>query len=171
MRGLRLHACLLYTSHKTGHDDEGGPSLRFARMGRGLRALIVCSSFSAILVVFQMAPPRMSQSLTVAHRPGLRNPGRLIQAVSGLLILILLAADLTVLLRLREDALLDAESHMSAIALTLAEQADRAIQGMDLVLDGVTRLAATMEVVDPASFDRNLSSQSVHDTLLSLIHI
>jgi signal transduction histidine kinase/CheY-like chemotaxis protein/HPt (histidine-containing phosphotransfer) domain-containing protein len=81
------------------------------------------------------------------------------------LILILLAADLTVLLRLREGALLDAESHMSAIALTLAEQADRAIQGMDLVLDGVTRLAETMEVVDPASFDRNLSSQSVHDTL------
>jgi hypothetical protein len=74
----------------------------------------------------------MSQSSTnnpAAHNPIARTPTRLLQAVAALLILILLAGDMIVLSRLREDTLLGTEKQMSAIALTLAEQADRAVQG------------------------------------------
>ena len=99
-------------------------------------------------------------------RPGLRAPFRLVQAVSGLLILVLLAAAMIVLLRLREDALLVTEQNMSTVALTLAEQADRAVQGIDLVLDGVARLGADQGVVDGESFGRLMSSRDVHNMLV-----
>jgi len=115
-----------------------------------------------------MGPPQMPIApipTPATNRLSVRAPIRLVQAVAGLLILVLLAADLVVLLRLRENALVDAEKHMSAIALTLAEQADRAMQGMDLVLDGVTRLGAGAGVVDAASFDRIMSGRDMNDTL------
>jgi signal transduction histidine kinase/CheY-like chemotaxis protein/HPt (histidine-containing phosphotransfer) domain-containing protein len=102
---------------------------------------------------------------TLSYRLGLRNTIRLVQAVSGLLILVLLAADLIVLLRLREDALVNTEKQISAMALTLAEQADRSVQGMDLVLSGIAHMAAGNGVVDAASFDRILSSREMHDTM------
>jgi signal transduction histidine kinase/DNA-binding response OmpR family regulator len=110
----------------------------------------------------------MSQATAVtptARSPAARTPIRLLQAVSALLILVLLAADLVVLLRLREDAFLVTEKNMSTIALTLAEQADRAVQGMDLVLDGIRRFAANQGVVDAATFDRIMSSHAIHETL------
>jgi len=101
-----------------------------------------------------------------ARQSGARAPIRLVQAVSALLILVLLAACTLALLRLREDALVGTEKHLSAIALTLAEQADRAVQGMDLVLDGVARLAVSQDVVDGATFDHTLSTRIVHEALL-----
>jgi signal transduction histidine kinase/CheY-like chemotaxis protein/HPt (histidine-containing phosphotransfer) domain-containing protein len=115
-----------------------------------------------------MAPWFMSQttnSTSIAPRHGSRVPTRLLQAAAGLLILVLIAADVTVLLRLREDALVSTETHMSTIALTLAEQADRAVQSIDLVLDGVARLATTMEVSDETGFDRILSDRTTHEAL------
>jgi signal transduction histidine kinase/CheY-like chemotaxis protein/HPt (histidine-containing phosphotransfer) domain-containing protein len=102
---------------------------------------------------------------STARLSGSRTPIRLLRVVSGLLILVLLAVDLTVLLRLREDALVGVETNMSAIALTLAEQADRTIQGVDLVLDGIARLSGTMGVSDATGFDSVLSSREVHETL------
>ena len=87
-----------------------------------------------MLAAIRIAPPQMplaSIPAPATHGLSVRTPVRLLQGVSGLLILILLAVALFVLLRLREDALLSTEKHISAIALTLAEQADRAVQGMD----------------------------------------
>ena len=115
-----------------------------------------------------MATLRMSQVLTVtptAHLPGFRTPVRLIQVASWLLILVLLATCTIVLLRLREDALRGTESHLSDVALTLAEQADRAVQGMDLVLDGIARLSVGLGAVDAASFDRIMSTSDIHSGL------
>jgi hypothetical protein len=89
----------------------------------------------------------------------------LLRGISGLLILVLLAADVTVLLRLREDALAATEAHMGTIALTLAEQADRTMQGVDLVLDGIARVGDTMGVSDAAGFDRLLSGHDTHAML------
>ena len=112
--------------------------------------------------------PLMSMTTAPVSTPrasGSRTPIRLLRAISGLLLLVLLAIDLTVLLRLREDALAGAESNMSAITLTLAEQAERTMQGVDLVLDGVSRLSGAMGVSDTASFDRLLSGRAIHETL------
>ncbi len=92
-------------------------------------------------------------------------PVQLIRAVSGLLILTLFAAGLIVLLRAREHALAGSEKHISAIALTLAEQADRTMQGMDLVLDGVARLTAGLSAGDRTTFDRLLSGHDIHEIL------
>jgi signal transduction histidine kinase/ActR/RegA family two-component response regulator len=115
------------------------------------------------------APPfHMSQATilqSMSRGMELRTPVRLIQAVAAFLILVLFATDLIVLLRLREDALRGTEKHMSAIALTLAEQADRALQGMDLVLDGMARLGLAEGIVDTATFDRIMSSRDIHVTL------
>src|SRR5580658_1911285 len=120
-----------------------------------------------------MAPVRMSTTLTLpailpANLPrgargfAWRTPVRLVQVAAGLLILLLLATNLTVLLRLREDAFADTEKQMSVIALTLAEQTDRAVQGMDLVLDGIARFANDRGVVDAATFDHIMSNHDVH---------
>ena len=74
------------------------------------------------------------------------------------------------LLRLREDMLLGTEKHLSAITLTLAEQADRAVQGMDLVLDGIVRIAINQGAVDAATFDHVMATAGVHETLLERLN-
>ncbi len=94
-----------------------------------------------------------------------RSPVLLVNACAVVLILFLLAACAMVLLRLREDTLADTDEHLSMIALTLAEQADRAVQGMDLVLDGVANLAISLGVANGESFDRLLSNSDIHVTL------
>jgi len=115
-----------------------------------------------------MATLRMSQAQTVtpaAHHPGLRTPVRLIQIGAWLLILVLLATCTIVLLRLREDALRATERHLSDVALTLAEQADRAVQGMDLVLDGIAHLAVGEGAVNAATFNATMSTQEIHKAM------
>jgi signal transduction histidine kinase/CheY-like chemotaxis protein/HPt (histidine-containing phosphotransfer) domain-containing protein len=111
-----------------------------------------------------MALLRMAQNLTLvsaASRPGSRSTIWLVRVVAGLLILTLISAALFVLFRLREDAFRGTEKHLSAIALTLAEQADRSIQGMDLLLDGIAHLGLEQGVTDAATFDRLLSTREV----------
>jgi signal transduction histidine kinase/CheY-like chemotaxis protein/HPt (histidine-containing phosphotransfer) domain-containing protein len=108
----------------------------------------------------------MSQAVTAAaQRFVSRTPVRLIQIASWLVILVLLATCAIVLLRLREDALRGAEGHLSDFTLTLAEQAERAVQGMDLVLDGIARLAVTQGAVDSATFDASMSARDIHTTM------
>ncbi|HEX3993176.1 MAG TPA: ATP-binding protein [Acetobacteraceae bacterium] len=89
----------------------------------------------------------------------------MVQIAAWLLILILLATCTIVLLRLREDALRATESHLSDVALTLAEQADRAVQGMDLVLDGIAQLAVADGAVNAATFDATMSTQEMHKAM------
>jgi signal transduction histidine kinase/DNA-binding NarL/FixJ family response regulator len=103
---------------------------------------------------------------TIQRWSAARSPVRVARLVSGLLILLLLAADLIVVLRLREDALVGTERHMSAVAQTLAEQADRAVQGVDLVLEDIARLAAGQNILDGPSFNERLGTSGMHETLL-----
>src|ERR1700722_10179329 len=110
----------------------------------------------------------MSQAQTVTpivHRQGIRTPIRLVRIASWLLIVVLLATCAIVLLRLRENALRGTERHLSEVTLTLAEQADRAVQGMDLVLDGIAHLAVSAGAVDAATFDRIMSTREVHTAM------
>jgi signal transduction histidine kinase/CheY-like chemotaxis protein/HPt (histidine-containing phosphotransfer) domain-containing protein len=55
---------------------------------------------------------------------------------------------------------------LSAITLTLAEQADRVVQGMDLVLDGIARLGGSLGIVDAATFDDAMAQHEIHDELM-----
>jgi hypothetical protein len=110
----------------------------------------------------------MSQTQTVTpttQHAGFRASVRLTKIASWLLVLVLLAACTIVLLRLREGALRGTENHLSEVTLTLAEQADRAVQGMDLVLDGIGHLAASQGAVDAASFAATMSTHEIHSAM------
>ncbi len=82
-----------------------------------------------------------------------------------LLIMFSAGADVAVLRQSREDTLRNAEKSLSAMVLTLAEQADRAMQGVDLVLGDVARYAAAGGAVDAASFDQVMSAREANVTL------
>jgi signal transduction histidine kinase/DNA-binding response OmpR family regulator len=116
-----------------------------------------------------MTPVRMSQASTLPPGPTPVAIGRtvrtLVHAGAGLLILIMLASCMLVLTRTRESAIADDERDLSTIALTLAEQADRAVQAVDVVLDGVARFGVAQGASDAAAFDRIMSDRTVHDML------
>ncbi len=115
-----------------------------------------------------MATLRMSQTPTVtptAQLPGVRTSMHLVRIAAWLLVLVLLATCTTVLLRLREDALRATENHLSDVTLTLAEQADRAVQGMDLVLDGIAQLAVSQAAVDAKTFTATMSTREIHSAM------
>jgi signal transduction histidine kinase/CheY-like chemotaxis protein/HPt (histidine-containing phosphotransfer) domain-containing protein len=94
-----------------------------------------------------------------------RAPARVVQLIGGLLSLALLTMYAIVAIQLRENAFVTTEKRLSAITLTLAEQGDRAFQAVDLVLDNVTRMAATEGAVDRATFEQMLASRAVHEQL------
>src|ERR1700676_1393098 len=115
-----------------------------------------------------MAPFRMSQMLTstqTSQGSFPRTPTRLVRWIAGLLILVLLALHLTVLVRMREHSIIDSERDLSTLALALADQADRAVLGADLVLDSIARFGATQGVVDASSFNRIMAGRTSHDML------
>ncbi len=116
-----------------------------------------------------MAKPRMLKAPhfnPAARQAGVPAPIHMVRLVSVLLILVLCVACSVVLLRLREDALRTTEQHLNVITLTLAEQADRAVQGMDLVLDDIARLAISDGVKDRTTFEDMMSTEDVHRMLL-----
>lgn len=87
------------------------------------------------------------------------------RAAAALLILLILATAATAVLRVRESILRETEHGLFTLTLTLAEQAERALQGADLVLDGVTNYAIGHDVVDAGSFDRVMGDYEVHAML------
>jgi signal transduction histidine kinase len=92
-------------------------------------------------------------------------PLRLLYAGAVLLILVLLATSATVVVRLRESALLDEEGDQKNLSLIMAEQADRLFQSVDLVISSVAQKIARDGVTDAASFERKLSGRDVYLTL------
>ena len=89
-------------------------------------------------------------------------PTRLVYAGTALLILVLLAANAAVITQLRESELQHEENHLKNLALTLAEQAGRTFQSVDLVLSSVTERMAAEGVVDEASFVQNVTRNDFH---------
>src|SRR5712691_3465788 len=92
-------------------------------------------------------------------------PLRLLYAGAVLPILVLLATSATVVVRLRESALLDEEGDQKNLSLIMAEQADRLFQSVDLVISSVAQKIARDGVTDAASFERKLSGRDVYLTL------
>jgi signal transduction histidine kinase len=94
---------------------------------------------------------------------------RLLYAGTALLILVLLAMNVAVILHLRESELLDQENQLRNLSLTLAEQADRSFQSVDLVLSSVAERIAAEGVTDTASFRRKMTGEDIHVLLAEKI--
>ena len=92
-------------------------------------------------------------------------PLRLLRAGAGLLILVLLATNAGVILSLRESELQDQETQLRNLGLTLAEQADRTFQSVDLVVSSVAESVAARGVTDSASFVEKMSGPDVSHQL------
>jgi signal transduction histidine kinase/DNA-binding response OmpR family regulator len=75
----------------------------------------------------------------------------------GVVPVILGAADGAVVLNLRESLLRNAERNLATTSLTLAEQADRSIQSLDLILSGLTEYVRAAGVTDGASYQSRMS--------------
>jgi signal transduction histidine kinase/FixJ family two-component response regulator/HPt (histidine-containing phosphotransfer) domain-containing protein len=85
-----------------------------------------------------------------------------IYASAALLILVLTAADIAVVLNLRENSLRSAERTLENSSRTLAEEADRAFQSVDLVLSNLIEKIEAAGVVDSDSYDRLMSTNAVY---------
>src|SRR5579862_7325343 len=88
-----------------------------------------------------------------------------IYVTAGILILILGLADLGVVLNLRENALHAAEKNLENSSTTLAEEADRAFQSVDLVLTGLIEKLDSAGVVDSDSYARLMGTEAINLTL------
>ncbi len=103
---------------------------------------------------------------TQAVPPSLGNrPLWLLYTCAFLIIAILIIADAAVSLHLREAALRNTETNLRNISLALAEQADRAVQGVELVLASTAEFVAAQKVEDAADFRRKMAGQQVHEML------
>jgi hypothetical protein len=87
---------------------------------------------------------------------------RLLYVGTALLVVVLLAANATVGLRLRDAEFIAEEHRLETLSLILAEQANRTFQYVDLVISSVTVGISAENVTDSASFDRKLSGRDVH---------
>jgi signal transduction histidine kinase len=92
-------------------------------------------------------------------------PLRLLHAGTALLILVLLATITAVILQLRESELLDEEHQLQNLSLTLAEQADRSFQSVDLVISSVAEGVAAEGATDGASFVEKMAHPDVQRLL------
>src|ERR1700690_4123812 len=92
-------------------------------------------------------------------------PRRLLYAGTALLILVVLATNAAVILHLRDMELLDQENQLKTLSLTLAEQANRAFQPVDLVVSGIAAEIAAEGITDSASFERKMASLDTHRLL------
>jgi signal transduction histidine kinase/CheY-like chemotaxis protein/HPt (histidine-containing phosphotransfer) domain-containing protein len=84
---------------------------------------------------------------------------------TGLILLILFGATFGVILNLREAALRGAETTLRHLSLVLAEQADRSLQALDVVLGGVVQILPSQHVVDADSFAREAATEAYHTQL------
>jgi signal transduction histidine kinase/DNA-binding response OmpR family regulator len=110
-------------------------------------------------------PPQPSPNSRAARSS--RNPGALwlLYTCTCLIIAILIGAGLAVSMNLRESTLRNTETSLRNISVALAEQADRAVQGADLVLSSTAEFVVAEGVADAAGFESKMAGQRMHDTL------
>ena len=110
--------------------------------------------------------PLAPGSDSTAMPPGLNTrPLWLLYACAFLVIAILIGADLAASLQLRDSTLRNSEANLRHMSLALAEQADRSVQGVDLVLSSMAEFVAAQGADDAAGFQRKMASQRVHELL------
>eukprot|EP01035_Chromulina_nebulosa_P006058 gene6058-8206_t len=84
-------------------------------------------------------------------------PLRILILATGLLVMALIAMSVTIASNLREDAMRNAETNLSRHSLTLAGQAERSFQSVDLILSSITEHLTNQGVFDSASYEAAMS--------------
>jgi signal transduction histidine kinase len=84
---------------------------------------------------------------------------------AAFLVALLFATNAALIINLRNRDLSVEEGQLSSASLTLAEQADRSFQSVDLVLSSVADYMASRGVADEASLKREMSSRDVNELL------
>jgi signal transduction histidine kinase len=84
---------------------------------------------------------------------------------AAFLVALLFATNAALIINLRNRDLSVEEGQLSSASLTLAEQADRSFQSVDLVLSSVADYMASRAVADEASLKREMSSRDVNELL------
>ncbi len=107
----------------------------------------------------------LPQSRSGPRRSGPRRSGprplRLLYACTTLVILVLLATNAAIILHLLESTLLGEENQLKNLSLTLAEEADRSFQSLDLVLSNLAERMTAEGIADAASFERYMGERDV----------
>jgi hypothetical protein len=91
----------------------------------------------------------------------------LLGGCTGLILAVLAGATAGVILNLRETALRAAETTQRHLSLVLAEQADRSLQVLDVVLGGIVLILPAQGIVDADSLVREAAKETVHTRLRS----
>ncbi len=110
-------------------------------------------------------PPQPDPDIPATQPRLSTRPLWLLYTGTWLIIAILLGAALAVSLNLREATLRNTEANLRNLSLALAEQADRAVQGVDLVLASTAEFVAEEGGADAAEWQRNMAGQRVHEML------
>jgi signal transduction histidine kinase len=94
---------------------------------------------------------------------------RLLFACTVLVILVVLATNAAVILRLRESELVGEEKQLQNLSLNLAEQASRSFRPVDLVVSSLAKEIEAAGVTDRASFERKMAGHDLHLRLVEEI--
>src|SRR6185437_6706916 len=89
-------------------------------------------------------------------------PRGLLAGATCMIILAFALGGTSLLFGMREAALQATETNLSNLSLTLAEQANRSLQGLDLVLTNLSDVLANEGVVDGESYERKMSDFRIH---------
>lgn len=97
--------------------------------------------------------------------PASNRPFRTLILATAVLVIALAAMSLIIAGNLREDTLRNAEINLSRHSLTLAGQADRSFQSVDLILSSITDHLTNQGVFDSASYEAAMSGADTHKFL------
>jgi signal transduction histidine kinase/DNA-binding NarL/FixJ family response regulator/HPt (histidine-containing phosphotransfer) domain-containing protein len=92
-------------------------------------------------------------------------PLRPLYACTLLIVAILIVAEAVMVLDMRETTLRASEANLRNISVALAEQADRSLQDIDLVLSDVIDILAVEGITDGAALRQEMSGLAVHRSL------
>ncbi len=103
---------------------------------------------------------RVNQAPAVDTRE--RRPLTMLYGGGLLVVVVLVTAMLVVGINLRERSVESAERNLGNISVALAEQADRAVQGLDLVLTSLGEFLTNEGVVDGETYTQKMTDQRIH---------
>ncbi|MDB5406676.1 MAG: Hpt sensor hybrid histidine kinase [Rhodospirillales bacterium] len=93
------------------------------------------------------------------------HPFQRLYLCAGILMVLLFGGSAALVMQVREHDLLREENDLRKLSLTLAEEADRSFQTVDLVLTSLVDRLTAAGVVDDASFDATLAGYDIHRLL------
>jgi signal transduction histidine kinase len=94
---------------------------------------------------------------------------RLLFACTVLVILVVLATNAAVILRLRKSELAGEEKQLQNLSLNLAEEASRSFRPVDLVVSSLVKEIEAEGVTDGTSFERKMAAHDFHLRLVEAI--